>query len=105
MLDLRSYSSERGEPTSSNQSPLDIPRATKHLTLYLPIGSKEGRYDVALLSGTGDEVLHATGTARLEDHVVVLRTEVDLAGVRSASYFLGIRQAGLEWTRFPIRVF
>src|SRR5439155_19012903 len=105
VLDLRNYSSERGEPTSSNQQPLDIPRATNHLTLYLPVGSKEGNYDLALLGATGDEVLRSTGTARLEDHVVVLRTEVDLAGVRSASYFLGIRQAGLEWTRFPIRVF
>ena len=105
VLDLRSYSSERGEPSPSNQPPLDIPRATKHLTLYLPIGSKEGRYDVALLRGTGGEILHATGTARLEDHVVVLRADVDLSHVGSASYFLGIRQAGLEWTRFPIRVF
>ena len=105
VLDLRNYSSERGEPTPSNQPPLDIPRASKHLTLYLPVGSKEGNYDVAVLSATGDEVLRATGTARLEDHVVVLRAEIDLAHVGSASYFLGIRQAGLEWTRFPIRVF
>ena len=105
VLDLRNYSSERGEPTSSNQRPLDILRATKHPTLYLPAGSKEGNYDLALLGATGDEVLRATGTARLEDHVVVLRAEVDLARVGSASYFLGIRQAGLEWTRFPSRVF
>src|SRR5947207_15996570 len=34
----------------------------------------------ALLGATGDEVLRATGTARLEDHVVVLRAEVDLSG-------------------------
>jgi hypothetical protein len=104
VLDLRNYSSERGEPTPSNQPQLDISRATKHLTLYLPVGSKEGSYDLALLSGTGDEVLHTTGTARLEDHVVVLRADVDLARVGSASYFLGIRQPGLEWTRFPVRV-
>jgi len=105
VLDLRNYSSERGEPTSSNQRPLDIPRATKHLTLYLPVGSKEGNYDLALLSATGDEVLRATGMARLEDHVVVLRADVDLGPIRPGSYSLGIRQAGLEWTRFPIRVF
>jgi len=105
VLDLRNYSSERGEPTSSNQRPLDILRATKHLTLYLPAGSKEGNYDLALLGATGDEVLRATGTARLEDHVVVLRADVDLGPVRSGSYSLGIRQPGLEWTRFPIRVF
>jgi len=105
VLDLRNYSSERGEPTSSNERPLDIPRATKHLTLYLPIGSKEGNYDLAVLSAAGDEVLRATGSARLEDHVVVLRADVDLAPVRPGSYSLGTRQRGLEWTRFSIRVF
>ena len=105
VLDLRNYSSERGESSPSNQPPLDIPRTTKHLTLYLPVGSKEGNYDLALLGATGDEVLRATATARLEDHVVVLRADVDLGPVRPGSYSLGIRQAGLEWTRFPIRVF
>jgi hypothetical protein len=105
VLDLRNYSSERGEPTPSNQPPLDVPRATKHLTLYLPVGSKEGNYDLGLLGATGDEVLRATGTARLEDHVVVMRADVDLGSVRLGSYSLGIRRPGLEWTRFPIRVF
>jgi hypothetical protein len=105
VLDLRNYSSERGEPTPSNQPPLDIPRAAKHLTLYLPVGSKEGNYDLAVLSAAGDEALRATGSARLEDHVVVLRADVDLGPVQSGSYSLGIRQARLEWTRFPIRVF
>ena len=70
VLDLRGYSSERGEPSPSIQPPLDIPRATKHLILYLPIGSKEGIYDLAVLSPNGDSVLRATGTARLEDHIV-----------------------------------
>ena len=33
-----------------------------------------------------------------------LRANVDLAGVSPGSYFLGLRQPGLEWTRFPMRV-
>jgi len=104
VLDLRNYSSDRGDPSPSNQPPLDIPQATKHLTLYLPIGSREGSYDIALLSATGDEVLRGNSTARLEDHVVVLRADVDLGSVSPGSYFLGLRQPGLEWTRFPVRV-
>jgi hypothetical protein len=103
VLDLRNYSSERGEPTSSNQPPLEIPRTTKHLTLYLPVGSKEGNYDLAVLGETGDEVLRATGMARLEDHVVVLQADIVFGRIRPGSYFLGVRQPGLEWTRFPIR--
>jgi hypothetical protein len=42
--------------------------------------------------------------ANLEDHIVVLRAAVDLAGVPPGSYFLGVRQPGVEWTRFPIRL-
>jgi hypothetical protein len=70
----------------------------------LPIGSKEGIYDVALLDETGTEVLRAAGAAQLENHVVILRADVDLASVHPGSYFLGIRQSGLEWTRFSVRV-
>jgi hypothetical protein len=50
-------------------------------------------------------MLHTMGTAQLENHVVILRADVDLARVPPGSYFLGLRQPGLEWTRFPVRVF
>ena len=53
----------------------------------------------------GGEVLRAAGTAQLENHVVILRADIDLAGVRPGPYSLGLRQTGLEWTRFPVRVF
>jgi hypothetical protein len=35
---------------------------------------------------------------------VILRADVDLAGVRPGLYSLGLRQTGPEWTRFPVRV-
>jgi hypothetical protein len=78
---------------------------TKHLVLDLPIGSKEGPYDVGLLTETGHQILGATGMAQLHDHITDLRVDVDLGGVRAGGYSLGLRQAGLEWTRYPIRVF
>jgi hypothetical protein len=84
---------------------LEIPRTAKHLVLDLPIGSKEGPYDVGLFTGTGDELLSATGMAELHDHITNLRVDVDLSGVQAGAYSLGLRQAGLEWTRYSIRVF
>ncbi len=105
-LDLRERSVSRGQnPTDAAQPPLEISHAAKHLTVEMPIGSKEGRYDVALFSEAGDEVLRAAGTAQLENHVVILRVDVDVAGVRPGPYSLGLRQPDLEWTRFPVRVF
>jgi hypothetical protein len=106
VLDLRDRSVARGQnPSGTGQAPLEISRSTKHLVLDLPIGSKEGPYDVGLITNTGDELLRATGTAELRDHINRLRVDVDLSGVRPGTYSLGVRQAGLEWSRYPARLF
>ena len=106
VLDLRERSVARGQSQSeADQAPLEISRTTKHLVVDLPIGSKEGPYDVGLLTETGNQILRATGMAQLHDHITDLRVDVDLSGVQAGAYSLGLRQAGLEWTRYPIRVF
>ena len=106
VLDLRERSLARGQSQSeTGQAPLEIPRSAKHLVLDLPIGSKEGPYDVGLLTDTGDQLLLATGMAELHDHIMGLRVDIDLSSVRAGAYSLGVRQASLGWTRYPIRVF
>jgi hypothetical protein len=106
VLDLRERSVARGQdPSDAGPAPLEIPRTAKRLVLDLPIGSKEGPYDVGLITNTGEELLRARGMAELHDHITDLRVDVDLSGVQAGTYSLGLRQAGLEWTRYPIRVF
>ncbi|HKV82223.1 MAG TPA: hypothetical protein VJP02_29010 [Candidatus Sulfotelmatobacter sp.] len=106
VLDLRDRSVARGQnPSDTSQARLEIPRTAKHLVLDLPIGSKEGPYDVGLITNTGDELLRATGTAELRDHINRLRVDVDFSRIRSGDYSLGIREPNLEWARYPIRVF
>jgi hypothetical protein len=106
VLDLRERSVARGQSQSeAGQVPLEIPRTAKHLILDLPIGSKEGAYEVGLLSDTGDQLLRATGMPELHDHIMGLRVDVDFSSIRPGEYFLGVRQASLGWTRYPIRVF
>jgi len=106
VLDLRERSVARGQSQAdARQAPLEIPRTSKHLVLDLPIGSKEGAYDVGLLTETGDEILHASGIADLHNHITGLRVDVDLSSIGPGIYSLGVRQPGLEWTRYPIRVF
>ena len=83
---------------------LEIPRTARHLIVDLPIGSKEGSYDLALLNEVGDEVSRATGMATLEDHVVILRAEIDIRNLSPGFYFVGLRQHGPEWSRYSIRV-
>jgi hypothetical protein len=106
VLDLRGRAAARGDSTpQTSQPPLDVPRKARTLNLELPIGSNEGAYDVALLNPTGVELFRTSATAKLEDHIVVLSADVDLAGVPPGSYYLGVRQPGLEWMRFPVRLF
>ena len=106
VLDLRGRSVVRGQsPPDVNRHPLEVPRTTKHLILDLPIGSREGNYDIALFNEAGSESLRVSGTAILENHTVVLRADFDPRSVLPGPYFLGLRQPGLEWTRFPARVF
>jgi hypothetical protein len=105
VLDLRGRATVRGEnPPETSQSPLEVSRNAKTLNLELPIGSNEGTYDIALLDPSGAELFRTNAMAKLEHHIVVLRADVDLAGVSPGSYSLGLRQRGLEWIRFPIRV-
>jgi len=104
-IDLRERSVARGEnPSQAVQPPIEISRRTRYLVLNLPIGSNEGTYELTFLNGNSAELFRSTGTAKLENHIVVLRAEVDLASVSPGSYFLGLRQQGMEWTLFPIRV-
>lgn len=104
-IDLRDRSVARGEnPPETNQSPIELSPQAKHLVLDLPVGSKEGNYKLALLGSSGEEIRSATGVAQLENHTVVLNANIDLAGVSQGSYFLGVRQSGLEWSRYPARV-
>jgi hypothetical protein len=105
VLDLRERSLARGEnPKGTNEGDLEIPRTARHLIVDLPIGSKEGSYDLALLNEAGGEVLRTTGTATLEDHVVILRAEIDIRNLSPGIYFIGLRQLGREWSRYPTRV-
>ena len=104
-IDLRERSVARGENSpETNQSPIELSRQAKHLVLDLPVGSKEGNYELALLGSGGEATKSATGVAQLENHTVVLNTNMDLAGVSPGLYFLGVRQPGLEWSRYPVRV-
>ena len=106
VLDLRDRTAVRGEnPAETNRPPLEVPRSAKSLNLELPIGSNEGAYDVALFNPSGSELFRTSATAKLEDHIVVLRTAVDLTRISPGSYFLGVRHPGLEWTRFPVQLF
>ena len=105
VVDLRNVPAVYGQnPIQSDQHPLELHRSCKHLILELPNGSKEGADEVALLRETGAPVLASSGTARSENKGVMLKVDLDVSKVQPGQYFLGLRQPGEEWTRYPVRV-
>jgi len=105
VLDLRGVSVVRGQSSSQTDLPiLEVQRSAKHLVLDLPIGSVEGSYELNLLSESGNQLLSANGTAQLHDRVVVLRADLEFRDLRPGIYLLALRQQGLEWVRYRVRV-
>jgi hypothetical protein len=105
VLDLRERSVARGQnPSETGHAPLEISRSAKHLILDLPIGSKEGPYEIGLFTETGDQILRGTGTAQLHRGVTSLRVDLNVRGVSPGAYFLGVRQSDFQWARYPLRV-
>jgi hypothetical protein len=64
--------------------------------MELPIRRKEGTYDLALVNGTGAQILGASGTAKLVNHNVTLRTDLradlDVGAVRLGAYVVALRE-------------
>ncbi len=79
-----------------------LPRARLRLSVHLPIGSEDGRYELAVINAAGEHVLESAGEARLKDYVEILEVELDLSRLSPGSYQLGVRPAGSSWRLYPI---
>ena len=104
-LDLRNRFVLRGGGEQSPKppaAPLELSRDRLDLELDLPIGSREGQYEVQVLGQPGKPVASASGTAKIENYVTVLRAKIDLRNFAPGRYLLGIRRPELDWTYYPV---
>ena len=104
-LDLRNRFVLRGGGEQSPKpptAPLELSRGRLELGLDLPIGSREGQYEVQILGQPGKPVTSASGTAKIENYIMVLRIKIDVRTVAPGHYLLGIRRQGFDWTYYPV---
>jgi hypothetical protein len=104
VLDLRHKGVTRGatpEPQENEAVPR-LPRGKLALSIYLPIGSEEGIYEVALFTSTGEPLSGAGGEARLENFIVILPVELDLANLAPGPHELRIRRVGTLWNTYSV---
>ncbi len=92
------------KPNEQELQTLVLYRWARHLIVDLPAGSKPGIEEVAIFSETDVEIFETTATARLERQVVYVEVEVDASRVQPGQYFLGVRQPGLTWTEYRVRI-
>src|SRR5579863_5337702 len=103
VLDLRMSSVPRGDtPAPQAAEAPRLPRARLDLSIYLPVGSEEGIYEIALVGASGQSVLTSSGEAKLKNFVDVLTAKLDLTGLARGPYELRLRRVQGQWNSYPI---
>jgi len=104
-LDLKDRSVARGEAGHpSRTEPLILPPKRLDLTIYLPVGSESGIYQVQLLKKIDEPLMTLTGEARIEHGNTVLRAPIDLTHVAPGAILIGLRQPPSDWTYYPVTI-
>jgi hypothetical protein len=94
----------RGE-TQSVQPSLTLPLENLDLTLRLPVGSREGTYEVLVepMPGAGP-VASGTGDAHIVNGSTMLRLRIKLRTLKPGIYYLDFRRDGRYWMLLTCRL-
>jgi hypothetical protein len=103
-LDLRNYSITRSEQDSFSERPLVLNRARLQVTIYLPVGSEPGRYELQILDGSLQSRFSGEVEATIRDFVTTIQGTFDLRALSPGSYRLAVRRQGDEWQFYPARI-
>jgi hypothetical protein len=104
-LDLKDRSVARGDAGHAPRTePLVLPPRPLALTIYLPIGSEPGTYQVQLLKRIDEPIMTVAAEARVEHGNTVLRARIDLTHVASGAVLIGLRQPPSDWTYYPVTI-
>jgi hypothetical protein len=104
-LDLKDRSVTRSiEKQAPKTQPLILPAKRLDLSIFLPVGSEPGRYDVQLLKKIDEPLLSVSGEATVQNGNTILRARLDLTGQAAGSFLVGLRQPPSDWTYYPVTV-
>jgi hypothetical protein len=104
VADMRNRLTLRGgQGREPNEGPLVLRRGIDDVSFYLPEGSREGTYEVAVFREELGEVLASgTGLASVERSMTRMKATLDLSRIPAGHYLLGIRLPGIEWSYYPM---
>ena len=105
VIDLRDQAVTRGSENKHGRRDIPkVPRQRLDLSVVLPIGSEEGKYQLRLLRQSSAILLDTKGVATFHNHRVILQAKMDLTQVMTGNYRLAIRQGEWDWAYYSIRV-
>src|ERR1700730_3975608 len=102
-IDLSDASILRGADREHPKTEIQIPRQSLDLTIQLPVGSEEGAYQISLLSGP-TVLWSQVAQAHLTDHVMTLKTQVDLRPFSTGKYEISVESANGDRFVQPIQI-
>ncbi len=105
VVDLRNKSSVRGEqPSTSDDVVASLLARPLDLSVYLPIGSEAGQYEIQIAREAQTPLVTASGSATLENRIVVMRSRADLTGLAPGRYLLAVRKGEFRWMSYTVAV-
>ena len=102
VLDLRNRSLSRGGESNPAEPPLEVNRGVTHLTVYLPLGSADGPYEMRIATTAGGTVLTTSIVASLKDGITSLEAAVELSRASPGQYVFQVRRPDSEWSSYPL---
>lgn len=103
-VDLRKYTVTRSEQAGTERQAVALPRGNVRMTIFLPVGSQPGAYEVQLLDADLRSRAEASGRAEIRDYITTLEALMDVHLLTPGTYQLAVRRVGEEWQLFPARV-
>lgn len=106
VLNLESLSATRGNSGSpkAGDEIQRLPRRRLQLSIFLPIGSKAGPYDVQIITESSPKspLVSQSGEARIVEGLTRLEITLDLSTLEPGTYLLTTRHVGSFWHYFRI---
>jgi hypothetical protein len=102
VLDLRNRSLSRGGESNPVEPPLEVNRGVTHLTVYLPLGSADGPYEMRIATTAGGTVITTSSVASLKDGITSLEAAVELTRASPGQYVFQVRRPDSEWSSYPL---
>lgn len=103
-IDLRSFAVMRGDTLLPPPEPVAIPRARLDVTIFLPLGTEPGTYEVQLRDRSSSRQVMAVGEADFVELVTTLRARLNASALPAGFYYLEFRRTGGIWRSAPARV-